>query len=986
MIRKYFTLLAAILLAGTWKGAAQTGLSVGSGSTLYVTGGSTLSIRNGSVQNNGTLNVASGTLALSGSSDVQFSGTGTTNLDTLTLGLDAGKLLTLQQNLSIGGQLRFGGGLLNLGNQWVNLGSTGALSGESESSRAYTAASGYLQVSATLNAPSGVTPGNLGLSITSGSNLGSTILRRSYGAQTANGSSSILRQYEMVPANNSNLGATVTFSYFDAELNGNSESTLSLWKYGTQWTDQGGSNASTANNVLSSGVTQNTVGRYTLATRLTGLATQALTVIDSALCSGSATSAHFSGGPAGGTLTYRLGSGSDQTVLLDENGSATFSTGVLTASTTVYVTAVSTTGYTQALNLQQSVTVHHPQVTAPANVSVCNGATAAALAFSGSDATGFTWTNSQPSIGLLASGSGNLPSFTASNSGQSALSATVQVTPLYQIGSLSCTGTAQQFTVTVQPSFSATIVYGGSPYCSSTGTALPTVSGNPNGSFTASPAGLSLDAGTGAIDLAASAAGTYTVSYSYNGGGNCSQSAATTQVTIRPATLVDAVANQSVCGGSATSAVTFTGAAGLSFTWSNSNTGTGLPAAGTGNLPSFTTQNSSGNEVYATITVAATGGTGCANEKAMSFRITVRPQPTVTAVANQTVCAGTATPAVTFSGNVAGATYSWTNSNTAIGLNASGTGNIGSFTALNNSTSAAAVATISVTPSAGGCTGSSSSFTITVSKAAAALSYASSSYCPSGYAPAQLTGTSGGTYTASPAGLTIGSSTGQINLALSATGTYTVSYSLAASGSSCGASVSTTVTILPQATVNTLPNQVYCNNTVAPATVFSGTATSYSWINDNSSIGLAASGTGNLPSFTTVNPGPAAKYAYIKVTPIGNNTSTCTGKAASFRITVNYCGGIAQSGGTGGESGTLRNALRLGPNPTLGDARLYYDGSAKELSVEIQDALGAPQVKAQRLGSGNLLLPSGALRPGTYLVLVTDPASGERASLLLVKL
>ncbi|MEK0412630.1 MAG: hypothetical protein RL070_118 [Bacteroidota bacterium] len=61
--------------------------------------------------------------------------------------------------------------------------------------------------------------------------------------------------------------------------------------------------------------------------------------------------------------------------------------------------------------------------------------------------------------------------------------------------------------------------------------------------------------------------------------------------------------------------------------------------------------------------------------------------------------------------------------------------------------------------------------------------------------------------------------------------------------------------------------------------------TTYNWTNDNPSIGLAASGTGNLPAFTAVNNGTTPVTANITVTP--TNTSGCSGTPQTFTITVN---------------------------------------------------------------------------------------------------
>jgi len=69
--------------------------------------------------------------------------------------------------------------------------------------------------------------------------------------------------------------------------------------------------------------------------------------------------------------------------------------------------------------------------------------------------------------------------------------------------------------------------------------------------------------------------------------------------------------------------------------------------------------------------------------------------------------------------------------------------------------------------------------------------------------------------------------------------------------------------------------------------------TTYSWTNDNPSIGLAASGTGNLPAFTAVNNGTTPVTANITVTP--SNASGCTGTPQTFTITVNPSPIIAYS-------------------------------------------------------------------------------------------
>ncbi|MFN7015207.1 MAG: hypothetical protein ACK4ON_13155, partial [Bacteroidia bacterium] len=93
------------------------------------------------------------------------------------------------------------------------------------------------------------------------------------------------------------------------------------------------------------------------------------------------------------------------------------------------------------------------------------------------------------------------------------------------------------------------------------------------------------------------------------------------------------------------------------------------------------------NPATATTTYTVTGtntATGCTNTA--NGVITVNPLPTVTSgTASQTLCAGGIVNAISFNTNPAsGVTVSWTNSNTAIGLAASGTGTtINGYTAPN---------------------------------------------------------------------------------------------------------------------------------------------------------------------------------------------------------------------------------------------------------------------------------------------------------------
>lgn len=166
----------------------------------------------------------------------------------------------------------------------------------------------------------------------------------------------------------------------------------------------------------------------------------------------------------------------------------------------------------------------------------------------------------------------------------------------------------------------AAFTYAAATYCQTGANPTPTVTGTSGGTFT-STAGLSLNATTGAINLAASTAGTYTITYTNNP--TCS---ATATVTITaPATAGFAyTATASYCAGStATIAATLaTGA--TAGTFSSSAGLTINPTTGAINLATSTA-----GTYTVTNTVAAGGGCAAVSSTAT---VTINATPTRPAV------------------------------------------------------------------------------------------------------------------------------------------------------------------------------------------------------------------------------------------------------------------------------------------------------------------------------------------------------------------
>lgn len=100
-------------------------------------------------------------------------------------------------------------------------------------------------------------------------------------------------------------------------------------------------------------------------------------------------------------------------------------------------------------------------------------------------------------------------------------------------------------------------------------------------------------------------------------------------------------------------------------------------------------------------------------EQTGTVTVTVSSSPVINAESDLEFCDGDAVPINSFVSVPGGANFDWTNSNTAIGLVANGTGNTPAFTAT-NSTGATITSTVTVTPSIGTCIGPDEIYTITV--------------------------------------------------------------------------------------------------------------------------------------------------------------------------------------------------------------------------------------------------------------------------------
>jgi hypothetical protein len=550
------------------------------------------------------------------------------------------------------------------------------------------------------------------------------------------------------------------------------------------------------------------------------------------------------------------------------------------------------------------------------------------FAFPNTPAAVFNWTNNTPSIGLAASGTGNIAGFVGTNATNAPVVATVTVTPSYTNAGLTCTGTPGSFTYTVNPTPTVNAV-SNQVLCNNSaaaavnftgfvpGTVFNWVNGDPSIGLAASGSGnIPVFTATNITNGPVVATVTVTPSYT-NAGVTCFGSPVTFTYTVNPTPTVNPVSSQVLCNGATTLLVNFTGfVGGTVYNWTNNTTGIGLAASGSGNINPFTAVNSSNVPVVATITVTPSytnAGVTCTGTST-NFTITVNPTPNAVATpAAQTICSGSAITTIVLSGNVAGTVYDWTRDNTAtvsgVGSSGGSSGNISGI--LTNLTNAPVTVTFTIVPSysnAGAtCTGTPVTATVIVNPIPNAVATPSAQTICSGsaIAPIANTGNVAGTVyswtrnnTATVTGIAAGG-TGNISGILTNTTNAPVTVSFTITPSYTNAGVTCTGTpITATVVVNPVPNavatpaaQTICSGSGITTIVLSGnvTGTVYDWVRNNTATvtGIGANGTGNISGSLT-NTTNAPLTVTFTITPSYTNAGvSCTGTPITATVVVN---------------------------------------------------------------------------------------------------
>jgi subtilisin-like proprotein convertase family protein len=172
------------------------------------------------------------------------------------------------------------------------------------------------------------------------------------------------------------------------------------------------------------------------------------------ICSGSNAVFNVIGSP-NTIVTYSINGGPNQTLQLNTSGAGVITVTNPTNNVNLLVSRIQLGNNFDTTPLTRNLIVNPSgQVNPIPNQLVCNESLSMPVFFSPANTGGtttYTWTNNNPSIGLVASGTGDIPSFVAMNTSNAPYSANITVVPTYTNGGLSCVGDAETFTITINP-------------------------------------------------------------------------------------------------------------------------------------------------------------------------------------------------------------------------------------------------------------------------------------------------------------------------------------------------------------------------------------------------------------------------------------------------------------------------------------------------------------------------------------------------------
>ena len=503
-----------------------------------------------------------------------------------------------------------------------------------------------------------------------------------------------------------------------------------------------------------------------------------------------------------------------------------------------------------------------PDLTLPANDTLCVGETAGPFAFT-SSATGitFTWTNNNTSIGLAASGTGNIPAFVTTNTGATPLTAIINVT----VSNGLCS-TQQSFSIIVNPRPLAPAVSSPVEYClNETAVALisTATAGNSLLWYTVAAGG------TGSVTApipSTTALGTTNFYVSQvNSTTNCEGPRSLIAVIIKPVPVIalGTIVSPPTCG-SSTGSISLIGlVAGTPYSVNYIRNGTPVTVVITANTAGIVIINGLNAATYSNIFVVLNG---CTSLPVGPVNLADPTQPaTPTITSNDPLCTG-GTLNLSATSTTTGASFLWTGPN-------------GFTSAVANpfisNVTLAASGTYLVTATLNGCVSVAASVAVVINPTPTG-NVASNNGPICEAQNITLSGTTATVGTISynwtgPNGFSSNLQNPVINGAtLAATGTYTLIVTATTNGQACAAApVTTNITIKPVPVISITATNNPINCASATGSIVLGVVQPTTLFTVNYTLNTApqtASITSDAAGFLTLNNLPQGLYANIIAT------------------------------------------------------------------------------------------------------------------------
>jgi len=627
--------------------------------------------------------------------------------------------------------------------------------------------------------------------------------------------------------------------------------------------------------------------------------TATATPTSQSICSGNSTSIALTSSTGGATFAWTVTQTNVSGAIAGSGATIAQTLNATTAGagTAVY-TITPTAGGCAGTPITATVTVNPiPTVTAtPNSQTFCSGSATSIALTSGVGGATFAWTVTQTNVSGASASSGSTIAQTLNATTTSAGTAIYTITPTAS----ACTGAPITVTITVNPIPSVTATPSSQTFCSNNATSIALTSNVSGATFAwtvtqTNVSGASASSGsTIAQTLTATGASPGTVTYTITPtAAGCSGAPIIVTVTVNPIPTVTATpSSQTLCSNNATGITLTSNVAGATFAWTVIQTNVNGASASSGSTIAQTltaTTSSAGTAVY-TITPSIGGCAGAPT----TVTITVNPAPTATATpSSQSICSGNAT-SIALTSSTGGATFAWTVTQTNVNGASASSGSTIAQT-LNAITTSAGTAVYTITPTAGGCTGTPIAATVTVNPIPSVTATPSSqSICSGSATSVALTSGVGGTTFAwtvtqtnvSGASASSGSTIAQtLNATTSSAGT--VVYTITPTASACaGAPITVTITVNPIPTVTATPtSQSICSGNATSIALTSSTGgATFTWTVTQTNVSGASAGSGSAIAQTLNATSTIAGTAVYTITPTSGG---CSGVPITATVTVN---------------------------------------------------------------------------------------------------